>query len=109
MMSTLRAPAPLRLFMMAGWRLVLGFRLGPRHSPDHVLGWEISDRGPDYTACRLRSGVMTATNVFQTVDGRFVWSTSVSYERPVARVIWLPVSLLHRLIVRVAMRLAANR
>src|SRR5438132_5006213 len=33
------APVALRWFIVAGWRFVLGLRLGARHSPDHVLGW----------------------------------------------------------------------
>ena len=103
------APPPLRWFMLAGWRFVLGLRLGPRPSPDHILGWQIASRGHDDTVCQLRSGFLTAYNVFRTTDGRFVWSTFVTYDRPVARLIWLPVSLLHRLIVRVAIRLAASR
>ena len=102
------APPLLRWFMLAGWRLVLGLRLGPRPSPDHILGWQIASRGVDDTVCELRSGFLTAYNVFRTTDGRFVWSTFVTYDRSVARLIWLPVSLLHRFIVRVAIRLAAT-
>jgi hypothetical protein len=102
------APAPLRWFMLAGWRLVLGLRLGPRHSPDHVLGWRIVDRGPDETVCQLSSRFLNAHNAFRKVDRTFVWSTFVIYERPIARVIWPPASLLHRLLVRIALRRAAR-
>lgn len=102
------APAPLRWFMLAGWRLVLGFRLGPPHSPDHILGWRIVRGGPDETVCHLRSGFLSAHNTFRKTDGSLVWSTFVSYERPVARVIWPPVSLIHRVLVRLALRHAAS-
>jgi hypothetical protein len=101
------APALLRWFMLAGWRFVLGFRLGPRPSPDHILGWRIIDRRPDETVCQLRSSFLDACNTFRRVDGRLVWSTFVIYERPIARVIWPPVSLLHRPLVRIALRRAA--
>jgi hypothetical protein len=101
------APAPLRWFMLAGWRFVLGLRLGPRPSPDHVLGWRIVDRRPDETVCQLRSSFLDAYNTFRRVDGRLVWSTFVNYERPIARLIWPPVSLLHRPLVRLALRRAA--
>jgi len=37
-----------------------------------------------------------------------VWSTFVSYERPIAKAIWPPVSLLHRPLVRIALRRAAR-
>jgi hypothetical protein len=103
------APAPLRWVMLAGWRLVLRLRLGPRHSADHILGWRIVDRGPDETVCQLRSGFLNAHNMFRKVDGKFVWSTFVTYERPIGRVIWPPVSLVHRLLVRIALRRAARR
>jgi hypothetical protein len=102
------APAPLQWFMLFGWRVVLGLRLGPRPSPDHILGWRIVDRGSDETVCQLRSGFLNAHNVFRKVDGAFVWSTLVTYERPVARVIWPPVSLVHRLLVRLTLKRAAN-
>lgn len=101
------APAPLRWFMLAGWRVVLGLRLGPLQSPDHILGWRIADRRPDETVCQLRSKFLDAYNTFSLTDGRLVWSTFVSYERPIGRVIWPPVSLLHRVLVRFALRRAA--
>jgi hypothetical protein len=103
------APAPMRWFMLAGWRLVLGLRLGPRPSADHILGWRIVDRRQERTVCRLRSWFLDASNTFQTVDGRLVWSTFVTYERPIGRLIWPPVSLLHRPLVRIALRRAWSR
>ena len=93
--------------MVAGWRFVLGLRLGPRRSPDHILGWHVIDCRPDETVCHLRSGFLDAHNTFRLVDGQLVWSTFVTYERPIARVIWPPVSLLHRPLVRFALRRAA--
>lgn len=102
------APPPLRWFMIASWRLVLGLRLGPRHSPDHILGWQIVDRDPNETVCQLRSGILSAHNMFRRVDGTLVWSTFVTYERPIARVMWPPASLVHRLLVRIALRRAAD-
>ncbi len=102
------APAPLRWFMLAGWRLVLGLRLGPRHSPDHILGWRIADRGPGETVCQLHSGFLDAHNVFGKADGMLVWSTFVTYRRPMARLIWPPAALLHRLLARIALRRAAS-
>jgi len=93
--------------MIAGWRFVLRLRLGPLHSPDHILGWRIVDRSADETVCQLGSGFLGAYNTFQRVDGKFVWSTFVSYERRRARVIWPPVSLIHRILVRISLRRAA--
>lgn len=97
------ASAPLRWVIVAGWRLVLGLRLGPRGSPDHILGWRIVERPVDEVVCQA-SGVLTAINAFRRVDGRFVWSTFARYEGRSGRLIWPPVSVLHRLLVRVALR-----
>lgn len=102
------APTPLRWFMLTGWRFVLGLRLGPRHSPDHILGWRIISSDPGETACFLHSGFLSAHNTFRKANGTLVWSTFVTYERPPARLIWPPVSLLHRLLVRIALRQAAS-
>ena len=102
------ASAPLRWFMLAGWRFVLGLRLGPRGSEDHVLGWQIIGRRPDETVCQLSSTFLSATNTFRLVDGTFIWSTFVTYKRPRARVIWPPVSVLHRLLVRMSLRRASK-
>lgn len=102
-------PAPLRWLMLAGWRLILRFQLGPRRSPDHVLGWQIVEDRPDKTECHSRSPFLDAANVFQLVGDRLVWSTLVVYEGRIARVIWPPVALIHRLLVRVALGRAARR
>ncbi|HEX5265366.1 MAG TPA: DUF2867 domain-containing protein [Acidimicrobiales bacterium] len=100
------APAPMRWFMVLGWRFVLGLRLGPRGSMDHILGWRIVASRPDATACELRSRFLQAYNTFVKDSGRLVWSTLVFYERLSARLIWPPVSLLHRPLVRMALRRA---
>ena len=94
--------------MTAGWRFVLGRKLGPRPSPEHILGWQIVDRSADEVVCHLRSGFLDAYNSFTRVDDRLVWSTFVAYERPIARLIWPPVSLLHRPLVRYGLRRAAR-
>lgn len=103
------APSPMRWFMLAGWRLVLRLRLGALGSPDHVLGWPIVERGADETVCRAGSGFLDACNSFRRLDGKVVWSTFVSYDRPLARLIWPPVSVIHRLIVRASLRRAERQ
>ena len=104
------APAALRLLMVAGWRLVLRLKLGPRSDDGHVLGWTITNRSPDQVVVEAVSPLLTAQNTFLRDGDRIVWSTFVRYERGVARLVWLPVSLLHRLLVRFSLgHAAANR
>jgi hypothetical protein len=102
------APVVLRVFIVAGWRFVLGLRLGPRHSPDHVLGWKVTARLPGETVLESRSAFMTARLVFHRDGTHLVWATFVHYSRPIAGLIWPPVSLLHRRIVPYALRRAAS-
>jgi len=102
------AAAPMRWFIVAGWKLVLGLRLGPRSRPDHILGWRIMHVDDDRVLCHAQSWFLSASNSFQRRDGRLVWSTFVTYERGVARAIWPPVSVLHRLLVRIALSGAAS-
>jgi hypothetical protein len=102
------APGPLRWFMVAGWRWVLGLRLGPRPSPDHILGWTITRRSRDETVCQLGSPFLRASNIFRRVDGTLVWSTHVTYDRAMAKVIWPLASVLHRPLVRIALRRASR-
>lgn len=102
------ASAPLRWFMLIGWRVVLRLRLGPTSSPDHILGWNITTRTDDKVVCQLASSFLSASNTFRRVDGKLVWSTRVEYARAVGRVVWPPISLVHRLLVRVALRRAAH-
>src|SRR2546423_4526826 len=49
------ASAPMRRFIVFGWRYVLRLRLGPKHSADHILGWRIVGRDRAETTCQLES------------------------------------------------------
>ena len=103
------APIGLRWFIVAGWRFVLGLRIGPRQAADHVLGWQITCRLPAETVLELRSRFLKAHLVFHRDAERLVWSTFVEYDHRIAAVIWPPVSLLHRRIVPYTLRRAATR
>jgi hypothetical protein len=103
------SPAPIRWFMLFGWRAVLRLRLGPRHSPDHILGWRIVERTESETVCHLESGFLKADNVFRKVDSTVVWSAFITYERPIAKAVWPPAALVHRVLARFALGRAATR
>jgi hypothetical protein len=87
--------AAMRWFLLAGWRTVLGLRLGPLRSPDYVLGWHVRDRTVDSIVLEARSWFLTCYQVFWTSGSTLVYTTSVRYERKIGRVIWPPVSLVH--------------
>ena len=77
------------------WRL-LGLRLGPTPSPDHVQGWRILDRGDDWITLEATSGLMTAHAVAHVDEGHVSLALFLRYDRPVAALVWLPVGAMHR-------------
>lgn len=97
------APAVLRWIFVIGWRLGLGLRLGPLHSPDHVLGWKILRREPDGVTVEAASGLLSAYNSFERREECLVWSTFVNYRSGAGRMGWLAITPLHRLLVRIAL------
>lgn len=102
------APGPLRGLFASSFRYGLGLRLGPRSSPEHVLGWEIIDRKLDSITVESRSWFLTSRLVFRAQGSRLTQSTLVHYDKRIARVLWPPVSILHRQIVPWLLRRAAR-
>jgi hypothetical protein len=90
------APRPVRWFLLLGWRGVLGLRLGPRPSSDHVLGWRIASTEPDAVHLELRSAFMTAQLILRVASSTAVLTTNVYYTRRLARPLWAAVGLIHR-------------
>jgi len=97
-------------------RLFLGFPLeapgGQRHQPhSSIFGWRITARGHDWIRLEAASRLMSGHLVLQCGDERLSLATFVRYERRLARLIWPPVSLLHRqvglFLMRHAVRAAA--
>lgn len=103
-----QAPRAVRWFLRAGFRFVLGLRLGPRRSPRHVFGWTIVEEGPDSITLELRSWCLTSRLLFRTHDSLLTQSTFVRYDRPVAAVIWAPVGIVHRQIIPRLLRRATS-
>lgn len=103
------APAAMRCFLLVGWRSVLGLRLGPRHSVDHILGWHVLDRAANSVTLELQSWFLSCHIVFWADKSKLVFSTSVRYERKIGAVIWPPVSIIHRRAVPYVVRHAVGR
>jgi Protein of unknown function (DUF2867) len=104
------APRALRAFIVAGWRVGLGLRLGPRPSPDHVLGWKIVSAGTDLIGLSVQSALLgTAHLMWQLEGSRVTLASFVRYEKRGARPIWWAVQPLHHRIVPYLLGRAASR
>ena len=101
------APRPLRWFIVTGWIVGLGLRLGPRPSASHVLGWKILSSTPTTIALGVDSFVLSAHLVVHVQDRRVVHATFVRYERRPARILWTAAAPIHRRVVPYLLRRAA--
>ena len=90
-------------------RYVLRFDLAPLSAPDHLLGWEITDRDPDSIRLSATGALLDGVLVAKRVPPSTVrLETFVNYRRPMARLVWAAVAPLHRAIVPVLLRGAAT-
>jgi hypothetical protein len=103
------APTSLRWFIVLGWRVGLGLRLGPRRSPSYVLGWKILSTRPDVIVLGVDSFLLRAQIVVRVQESRVLHATFVRYERRPARVVWAAAAPLHRLVIPFLLRGAAAR
>src|SRR5215813_3694785 len=78
------------------WRVLCGLRLERRASPDHVGGWKIADRGDSWIRAEAASWFMTAHVVLKVDDGQLSVATFIRYDRPMAALVWPPLSAAHR-------------
>ena len=78
------------------WCRVLRLRLDSRPSTDRVGGWKIADRGEGWIRLEASSWFLTAHLVIRLEDGRLSAGTFIRYDQPIAPLIWLPVSAIHR-------------
>jgi hypothetical protein len=93
-------------------RALLGMRTPQQQDeerPTPIPGWRLVAAHDTWFALQASSNLLTGHIVFH-VDGRFVsGATFVRYERPVARLIWIPVSRIHRRVALAIVRYAAAR
>lgn len=90
------APAGVRSGLVAAWTAI-GTRLGPRPSPDHVLGWQIARLTGD--ACVLAAGsrVGNAARLVLLVEpGRLSFASFVTLPSRATRLLWIPTGPVHR-------------
>jgi len=89
------------------WRL-MGLRLGPRHSRDHVQGWKIAARGDNWLRVETASRYMTAQAACLVEEGRVSISLSLRYDRPIAAPVWAVVSGTHQRAIPAMLREAVE-
>jgi hypothetical protein len=78
------------------WRGILGLRLKSGPSTDRVGGWKIADRGKEWIRLEASSWFLTVHLVTRLDDGHLSAATFIRYDHPVAPLIWLPLSVVHR-------------
>jgi hypothetical protein len=102
------APQALRQFVVFGWIVALGVRLGPRPSFDHVLGWRIAHSTDETIVLKAPFRFGEACNVLRVESSRIVLATFVRYEKPMARTAWSIAAVLHERIIPYLMSHAAQ-
>lgn len=90
------------------WRL-LGLRLGPTNSLNYVQGWKIAARGDDWIRLQTQSWFLTALAVCHVDDEHLSIALFLRYDRPIAALIWTPVSVMHQQAVPVLLHQALTR
>jgi hypothetical protein len=102
------APYYIRPGVFVVHRLLLGLRLGPRRSPDHIIGWKIAARGEDWVRIEAASWMVTFSLVLKIDEKRVSMATFSRYEGRIAALVWAPISVAHRKVGLALMRRAAR-
>jgi len=87
------------------WRR-LGLRLGPTPSAEHVQGLKIAARGEDWIRLETASWLMTAHGIVHIDDHHLSLALFIRYDHPIASLVWMPESAMHRRAVPVMIRQA---
>lgn len=90
------------------WRVGLQLQMGPWSSPEYISGWTIAARGEDWIRLEARSWCLTAHCLFQVSGGGMSAATMLRYDRAAARLIWTPLSAVHRALMPGVLRHAAT-
>lgn len=72
----------------------------------YVQGWKIANRGDNSIRLEPASWFITAHAVVDVDDGQPAIALFVRYDRPIAALVWPPVSIMHRRAVPAMLRQA---
>jgi hypothetical protein len=84
------------------WRGLMGFQVRRERSPDLVAGWPITSRSTTSIGLQTASWFIAGNLVVHVAERRVSLGTFLRYDRGLARLVWAPLSAVHR---RVAPRL----
>ncbi len=90
------------------WSRLLGIRLTRGRSPETVTGWRIAERGEHWVRLEASSWFLTGNLVVRATDGRLSLATSIRYDRGLGRLVWPPLSAVHRRLAPGLLRDAAR-
>ncbi len=91
------------------WRGLLGLRLRRGPSPDTVSGWLIGGRGADWIRLEAASWSLRGNLVVRTAGRRVSLTTCLHHDRTWGRIVWSPLSAVHRRLVPGVLRDAERR
>lgn len=77
------------------WRALLGLRLAPRGSADHIAGWRIADRAPTWIRLEASGWMMTGEILVHFDDEYLSLVTVVRFRRRIAAYVWGALSGVH--------------
>lgn len=91
------------------WRGLLGFRLSRGRSPDTVGGWRVGGRGEGWIRLETASWFLSGNILVQAAGDRVTWTTVLHHDRVWGRLVWPPLSAVHRRLVRQVLHAAEGR
>lgn len=101
-----RGPRGLTTLVPIVHRYVLGLDLGKGGTPENLFGWKVTEHTSTWMRLEASGWLITAQLVVRADRGELAVGTFVRYNHPLARVIWPPVSLVHRQVGIALMRQA---
>lgn len=91
------------------WRGLLGMRLRRGRSPDTVAGWLIAGREEQWIRLEACSWFLSGNLVVRATGADVSLATFVRYDRSLGRLVWPPLSGIHRRLAPGVLRDAAAR
>ncbi|GAB3656265.1 hypothetical protein GCM10027589_15780 [Actinocorallia lasiicapitis] len=91
------------------WSGILRLRLHPGRSPHTVAGWRIAERDTTWIRLETTSPFLTCHLLIHTGEKHISLTTCLRYDKPLGRLLWSPLSAVHRRLAPALLRTAARR